>query len=174
VPFVLRHGLRLDRSMVEPQEIPIADGGGIRKHRKGPTGDWIEIDSSLEKVEETVEEILCSVNGNTLPNERLFGLRVALQEALNNAICHGNSCDPNRKVHVRSTRLKDRIEITVRDEGEGFDCTLVPDPTREENLFQSSGRGIFLMRQLVDEVRYNECGNEVTLVLKIPPKGRKL
>lgn len=138
---------------------------------KNDTGHWIEIESSLDKVEDTVEEILCMVNGNTLPNEKLFGLRLALHEAIGNAIIHGNGNRPDRSVSIRCLRTQDHIEVTVRDEGDGFDYRSIPDPTLEENLFAASGRGIFLMRRLVDEVRFNTKGNEVTLVAETPEES---
>lgn len=134
-------------------------------------GKSIEIESSIEKIEHAVEDILCGVNGNTLPNEKLFGLRLALEEAITNAIIHGNRRQPDRSVTIRYRRTKGLVEVTVRDEGEGFDCTAIPDPTHEDNLMQCSGRGIFLMRKLVDEVRYNKIGNEVTLVARFPEEA---
>ncbi len=130
-------------------------------------GSWIEIESALEKVEDTVEQILCRVNANALPNEKLFGLRLALHEAIANAITHGNHSRPELSVSIRHRRTHDRVEVTIRDQGNGFDCDAVPDPTQGVNIFQCSGRGIFLMQKLVDEVDYNDKGNEVTLVMHI-------
>lgn len=132
---------------------------------QNPEGDWIAIESALEKVEDTVERILCRVNANALPNEKFFGLRLALHEALANAITHGNRNRRDLSVAIQYRRTSDRVQITIRDQGNGFDCGLVPDPTQGANIFQCSGRGIFLMRKLVDEVNYNERGNEVTLVV---------
>lgn len=139
---------------------------------KTANGDWIEIESSLDKVEETVEEVLCRVNGHDLPNEKLFGLRLALHEAIANAITHGNRNRSDRSVCIRYERSENRVEITVRDEGHGFNCEKVPDPTVGENIYQCSGRGIFLMRRLVDEVNYNDPGNQVTLVVRYPRDPR--
>jgi serine/threonine-protein kinase RsbW len=133
---------------------------------KNQTDGWIEYESSLEKVEETVDSILCRVEGDALPNEKLFGLRLALHEAIANAITHGNRGRSGLSVGVRLQRTDDHIEVIIRDHGDGFSCELVPDPTEGENIFQCSGRGIFLMRKLVDEVSYNEKGNEVTLLVK--------
>jgi serine/threonine-protein kinase RsbW len=63
------------------------------------------------------------------------------------------------------------LQATIRDEGLGFDPTAIPDPTRPENLSRPCGRGLFLMRQLLDEVSYNDLGNEVTLVLRLDSGG---
>ena len=64
-----------------------------------------------------------------------------------------------------------RLQATVKDHGDGFDPSAIPDPTRPENLTRSCGRGLFLMRQLLDEVWFNDRGNEVTLVLRLDPGG---
>ena len=132
---------------------------------KNTEGDWIEIDSALENVEDAVEQVLCRVDANALPNEKLFGLRLALHEAIANAITHGNRNHPDLPVSIRYLRTPEHVEVTIRDQGNGFDCQAVPDPTQGTNIFQCSGRGIYLMRKLVDSVDYNERGNEVTLVV---------
>jgi len=128
--------------------------------------EWILIGSSLEKVEEIVDRILCRLDGDALPNEKQFGLRLALHEALANAIKHGNRNRPDLPVHIYTRRLPDRLEVRIRDEGPGFNCDAVPDPTEGDNVYQCSGRGVFLMRKLVDEVDYNDAGNEVTLIVR--------
>jgi serine/threonine-protein kinase RsbW len=142
-------------------------GFGSRIFDHALMGGWIEIESSLDRVEETVEEILGHMDSHALANEKLFGLRLALQEAIGNAILHGNRNHPDLPVCIRFVRTKRRIKVIVRDEGEGFDPGSVPDPTEGDNLFLASGRGIYLMRKLVDHVHYNKRGNEVTLVVDV-------
>jgi len=93
-----------------------------------------------------------------------FAVRLALEEAINNAIKHGNRGDPAKAVEIVCSVTPERAEITVRDQGEGFDPASVPDPTAEENLQKPCGRGIMLMRAYMDEVRYNAKGNAVTLL----------
>ena len=92
-----------------------------------------------------------------------FGLRLALEEALVNAIRHGNRGDPSRRVHVRFDIGPDRVLAEVEDEGEGFDPARVPDPRAPENLEQPGGRGLLLMRHYTTWLRYNRIGNCVTL-----------
>ena len=106
------------------------------------------------------------MEGNSLPNEKLFSLRLALHEAIANAITHGNKGCSDLTVGVRFQRSQDEIQVTIRDRGDGFSCKSIPNPTEGKNIFQCSGRGIFLMRKLVDKVDYNDKGNEVTLVMK--------
>lgn len=93
-----------------------------------------------------------------------MNLYLALSEALANAIDHGNGRRAGSWVDVDVKLDPDEIRIRITDEGQGFEVGAVPDPTTSENLFKSRGRGIFLMRCYMDEVRYNERGNEVVLV----------
>ena len=100
-----------------------------------------------------------------------LNFRVGLTEALANAMLYGNAHDPSKPVFVHVSLLEGRVEATVRDHGPGFDPTSVPDPTHPENLTRPCGRGLFLMRELLDEVRYNARGNEVKLVLRLESGG---
>ncbi len=95
---------------------------------------------------------------------------VALDEALANAIRHGNRNDPARTVYIRAELSPKEARFTIRDEGEGFDQASIPDPLNPDNLFKTSGRGMMLINHIMDEVHYNERGNEITLV-KFPPKA---
>jgi serine/threonine-protein kinase RsbW len=89
---------------------------------------------------------------------------IALDEALTNAIRHGNAEDASRKVHIRADISTKSAKFTVRDEGPGFDAKSVPDPCEPHNLFKPSGRGLMLIQHIMDEVSFNERGNEVTMV----------
>jgi serine/threonine-protein kinase RsbW len=95
-----------------------------------------------------------------------LAIQTALHEALLNAIVHGNDEDETRRVTVELAAGADGLDVRVRDEGPGFDPTRVPDPLAPENLSKSSGRGIFLMRVLMDEVAFRcraNGGMEVTM-----------
>ena len=97
------------------------------------------------------------------PEADRFGLRLALEEAIVNAIRHGNRGDPTRRVHVRFEVGPDRVLAEVEDEGEGFDFARIPDPLAPKNLERPSGRGLLLMRHYTTWLRYNHVGNCVTL-----------
>jgi serine/threonine-protein kinase RsbW len=97
------------------------------------------------------------------PEADRFGLRLALEEAIVNAIHHGNRGDPSRRVHVRFDIGPDRVLAEVEDEGEGFDPARVPDPLAPENRGRPSGHGLLLMRHYTTWLRYNWLGNCVTL-----------
>ncbi|WP_437186237.1 ATP-binding protein [Planctomicrobium sp. SH668] len=93
-----------------------------------------------------------------------FSVKLALEEALINAIKHGNGLDPEKQVIVRYSVDEIEARIEIQDEGEGFNLDDVPDPTEDDNLERPSGRGVMLMRAFMTSVTYNETGNLVTMV----------
>lgn len=94
-------------------------------------------------------------------------LMTCLNEAITNAIYHGNKQDPNKKVYVNlEVILNKRLVFTIADEGEGFDFTQIPDPTDLENLEKLTGRGVYIMKRLADQCIFNTKGNEVELHFK--------
>ena len=94
-----------------------------------------------------------------------------MDEALANAIHHGNGNDPTKEVTVEYTVTADNVRIQVCDEGNGFNPTDVPDPTLPENLCKPNGRGIMLMRAYMKDIHYNDRGNCVTLVMDTDAKS---
>lgn len=109
----------------------------------------------------------------TSTDQEVFSVRLALEEALVNAIKHGNQMDRAKAVHVSYRFLADRFEIHITDEGQGFDPADVPDPTDVENLERPCGRGLMLMRHYMSEVAYNARGNSVHMVKVFKNNGRK-
>ena len=96
----------------------------------------------------------------------LFSIRLALEEAIVNAIEHGNQFDPAKQVHVLCHVSDDSVVLQITDEGPGFNPCAVPDPTDCEHLECPGGRGVMLMRSFMTEVDFNEKGNQVTLTKK--------
>ncbi|HTI52014.1 MAG TPA: ATP-binding protein [Planctomycetaceae bacterium] len=97
-------------------------------------------------------------------NDRdVFGVRLAMEEALVNAIKHGNRMDPNKSVRIACRISHRKIRIEIEDQGSGFQPESVPDPTADENLERPCGRGIMLMRAFMNLIEYNEAGNRVVL-----------
>lgn len=92
-----------------------------------------------------------------------INLPLACDEAITNAIVHGNKRDPGKKVSVQIYLSHRRFKVRVRDQGEGFDTSRLDNPTRGENLMKSSGRGIFLMRSIMDKVEFREGGRVVEM-----------
>jgi serine/threonine-protein kinase RsbW len=123
---------------------------------------------SNPKLIHRVEKFLEKVNKKAHLDEIQFNKAlVSLTEAVNNAILHGNKSDLRKKVHVTCELSKERMILRVRDSGAGFEPHKIANPLEETNLLRESGRGIFLMRTLMDKVQYrfSEEGSEVELVL---------
>jgi serine/threonine-protein kinase RsbW len=129
-------------------------------------GRRLEMRSERRVIPATVERILAAVRPVGLPSDRLNDLAVAVSEALSNAAIHGNRLDPAKKVLITVTVVpRDRAVIEVKDEGNGFDVARLSDPTDPAQILATSGRGVFLMRQLVDRVEYGDGGACVRLTV---------
>ena len=123
--------------------------------------------SDVGLIEEAVELVARHLDAHFVdPRTIRFNLRVALSEALANAMLYGNGGDAARLVSIRVLFGRTAIEMEVADEGEGFDPDSLPDPTTAERLTLPRGRGIFLIQRLVDEVRFNEKGNAICMILR--------
>jgi len=125
-----------------------------------------ELDSNRDSVTLVGQMLSSAFCESELPEDVRFDVRLAAQEAIVNAVEHGNHCDERKKIRIRCDVKDGSVIVVVRDEGDGFDPVTVPDPTLPENVLKEHGRGIFLMRNLCDEVRYSPQGNEVTLIKK--------
>ncbi len=101
---------------------------------------------------------------NGFRQETIFGLTLALEEAVCNAVKHGNRCDPSKRVTIRYAVNEEKAVVVVRDEGGGFVPENVPDPTTPERLPLPNGRGIMLIRAYMDEVCYRDEGREVCFI----------
>ena len=109
----------------------------------------------------------CEKHG--IHESRYGNLLIALTEAVNNAIHHGNRSDPNKSVTFGYEVAGDRIIFMVRDQGPGFDFEHLPDPTDPENLEKPHGRGVFLMRALADTVEFSDNGATAVLAFNLAP-----
>ena len=89
-----------------------------------------------------------------LPEQKYNSLILALSEASSNAIKHGNKNDSNKKVNIEIIIDEKKIEILIKDEGSGFDPSVIPDPTEPENLLKESGRGLYIIKSFVDDFFY--------------------
>jgi len=135
-------------------------------HRPGGAVS-LTMPSDLALVGDAVELVArhCDV-GILSPRRLQFNLRTAVAEALANAIAYGNRHDPSKRVRVDITCQHDGVRIVVADDGVGFDPSSVPDPTTPDYLGREDGRGLFVLRHLVDRVEFNERGNSVCLELR--------
>lgn len=128
--------------------------------------------SRRDAVAPSVERVLSAARPAGLSTEQRDNLAVAVAEALSNAAVHGNQLHPRRSVRVTVlVTPRDCVVVEVTDFGSGFDSSQVGDPTHPARVLMPGGRGIFLMRQLVDRVEYNEAGNRVRLTVERRPAG---
>lgn len=121
------------------------------------------IPSSSADGQRVIKEIVAQLHQHEWSHHDVFGVHLALEEAVVNAIKHGNGEDPAKRVQVISKVSSRRCWIQVQDEGSGFDPVDVPDCTRDENLEKPSGRGLMLMRNFMSLIEYNDSGNQVIL-----------
>lgn len=126
--------------------------------------NWdVSIPSQPQAGTDLLEELIRQLENRNWLAHDVFGVRLAAEEALVNAIRHGNQSDDAKQVHVSLRLTDERLRLEIRDEGPGFDPNSVPDPTEDSNLEIPSGRGIMLMRSFMSFVEYNECGNCVIM-----------
>jgi serine/threonine-protein kinase RsbW len=124
--------------------------------------EW-HVSGTRSACEEIVESICKAIEESGQPDAAVFAVRLALEEALTNAVRHGHQGDESRRLGVDATLDTIGICIAVCDEGSGFDPGCVPDPTREENLMIASGRGLALMRAFMTEVHIEPPGNRIVM-----------
>ncbi|MBI3412187.1 MAG: ATP-binding protein [Planctomycetes bacterium] len=118
---------------------------------------------SLVDMNHVIARILHHMTGAGYTDKEQFGVRLSLEEAIVNAIKHGNHEDPTKKVHVRFQITPFVITTEIEDEGTGFNPERVPNPLAPENIERPGGRGVFLMRHYMTSVQFNERGNRVIL-----------
>lgn len=126
--------------------------------------------SRIEAVEEAAQAVSEFLTRAGVGEDLAFGIDMAVREAVTNAVLHGNKLDETKFADVSLKIIPGAFEITVHDQGTGFDSTSIPDPTEGENILKTSGRGIFFMRNMMDEVEWSpdpEGGTTVRMMKKI-------
>jgi len=111
--------------------------------------------------------ILGSLKDRDLGEIEEFNIRLCIEEALRNAMEHGNKLNAELPVKVTYGVAGNTLKVEIEDAGEGFDHRNLSDPTKEENLLRDRGRGVFLIYQLMDEVIFNDKGNRITMIKKL-------
>lgn len=130
----------------------------------GLNSPWeVEIPSDPAEARRVQKEIEQVLKNHQCCERDLFSIKLAVEEALVNAIKHGNQMDRAKKVRVSCLVRADRFDVSISDEGRGFDPVEVPDPTLVENLERPCGRGLMLMRHYMTEVSYNANGTLVRM-----------
>ena len=112
----------------------------------------LSLPSQIETVATAAAAVAEFINRSGISDDAAFGIDMAVREAVTNAVLHGNREDDNKTVDIVLKSSPDAVEISVHDQGPGFNPADVPDPTAKENIMKTSGRGIFFMRTFMDEV----------------------
>lgn len=104
-----------------------------------------------------------------VPESKIQNLLLAVTEGVTNAIIHGNKNNPDKLVFIEAHKFENDLIITIKDQGKGFNPDVIPDPTEPENLLKDSGRGVYLMKVYMDDVKYNITpeGTETILIMHI-------
>jgi serine/threonine-protein kinase RsbW len=122
------------------------------------------IASSLSQSRVVIEQLMDAIGVSGFGEGELFGIKLSLEEAFANAIKHGNRFDPEKQVHIQARITPGHLEITVRDEGDGYCPDCVADPTAPCNLEHPGGRGLLLIRAYMDEVIHSDEGRSVRMI----------
>jgi serine/threonine-protein kinase RsbW len=126
---------------------------------------------SVSEVEEAADHLATEAG---LDEDQRFHIGMAVREAAINAVLHGNEYDPERHIDVSLENTGKDLVFVIADQGHGFNPDKVPDPLAAENLLRGTGRGIFLIRSLMDEVHFRQLhpGTELTLIKHLAPTGK--
>ena len=130
----------------------------------------LRLPSRIEAVNEAAAAVAEFMNRLGISEEIAFGVDMAVREAVTNAVIHGNKLDDAKEVELRLRNTAEVFEISVHDQGSGFNPNEIPDPTTEENILKTSGRGIFFMRNFMDEVNWSanpKGGTSVRMIKKL-------
>jgi serine/threonine-protein kinase RsbW len=137
----------------------------------------LKLPSRLEAVGEGATAIAEFLSRTDLGEEATFGIDMAVREGIANAVIHGNKLDETKFVTINVTRSPDSLEIKVRDQGQGFNPETISDPTTAENILKTSGRGIFFMRNFMDQVEWSvhpEGGTLLRMIKKIEKSSKEI
>jgi serine/threonine-protein kinase RsbW len=132
-----------------------------------------KLPSRLDIVAQFVPAVLDKLEKSGLSKEELFDVKLCLDEALVNAIKHGNKFSSEHHVEVEAEISGDRLIIQVSDRGQGFDFTKIPDPTEKSNLEKDHGRGVFLIKTLMDKVEHSNGGRTIKMTKFLKNGGKK-
>jgi len=124
----------------------------------------LRVPSETRHIRKISSRILGALSSYVLDEGKIFDIRLCIEEAVRNAMVHGNRSDKSREVKVTYWISDDRLTIEVEDKGEGFDHSELADPTIDPHLLKNSGRGVYLIKKLMDRADYNDAGNKLTMV----------
>lgn len=144
--------------------MPNSDRWGFLKNSSGITKKVaIKIPSDIKYIRKVSGRILGDLAPYNMDESLLFDIRLCVEEAVRNAIDHGNNSDKHLPVKVAYWVSGSELNIEVEDSGKGFDHRQLPDPTDGNNIMRNSGRGVYLIKKLMNQVVFNETGNKILM-----------
>ena len=140
---------------------------GVMQHKK------MDFESTLSAIHLATEEVLKFFDTIHLNSSDRFDLRLCFEESLINAVKYGNCGKIHLKIKVEVAYSESEIFIAVEDEGKGFDPSKLPDPTKGEHLEMASGRGVYLIKHLMDKVKYSKKGSRIEMIKGLNRSNQK-
>jgi len=133
----------------------------------------LTLPSRIDTIATAAAAVAEFVGRSGISDDVAFGIDMAVREAMANAVIHGNKLDETKLVEINVKSSLDSLEISVHDQGQGFNPETISDPTKEENILKSSGRGIFFMRNFFDEVDWSTSPEGGTTVRMIKRRANR-
>lgn len=153
------------RGKAQAEQLPVAPLIGRREALPDGTRKFdFEMASDFVQGREVQEAILGAVNEHKYSDNDIFAIKLALEEAMINAIKHGNRLDPTKRVKIKASVSAEAFDIVIQDEGAGFVRADIPDPTLDENLEKNCGRGIMLIEAYMNEVDWADGGRRLHMM----------
>lgn len=142
-----------------------SDQSASSKSRRGKEAKiLIKIPSEIKYIKKVWLRVLADLKSYNVGPDTLFDIRLCVDEALVNAVMHGNGSDKRLSINVSYWVKGSDLNIEIEDEGSGFNHKLMPDPTTDDNIMKGSGRGLYLIKNLMDRVEFNKAGNMIKMV----------
>lgn len=129
-----------------------------------PISRSVVVSSTPAAIAEVYKNIVPDLHSRHFSDDDVFAVHLSLEEGFINAVKHGNKMEPSKAIKIDYSIEQDKVEITITDEGPGFDPEVIPDPRYGDNLYKPAGRGMLLMRSFMDVVEYVGRGNSVRMI----------
>jgi serine/threonine-protein kinase RsbW len=141
--------------------------GFLKSSNDSPKKYQLKIPSETKCIRKISSRILSALTPYGVDESKIFDIKLCIEEAVRNAIVHGNNSDRRRSVKVAYWVESDAINIEIEDEGPGFDHLKLADPTTGMHILKNSGRGVYLIKKLMDKVEYSPAGNKLTMAKRL-------
>ncbi len=130
----------------------------------------MKIPSDIKYIRKVSSKVIDELGSHKVDESSLYDIKLCIEEAVINAIVHGNKRDKRKTVKIAYWIKDDHLNIEVEDEGNGFDYRHLSDPTAGENIIKGSGRGVYLIKNLMDKMEFNDAGNKLKMTKYLEAK----